>query len=86
MAVGSGPWRHMKAAQRLTLDDIVVTKRYHGTAATLQRLYDFQRLILSGGHYDISPLRHECDSLGISYYDLGKGALIFTKIEHSDNQ
>ena len=90
MAVGSGPWRHMKAAQRLTLDDIVVTKRYHGTAATLQRLYDFQRLILSGGHYDISPLRHECDSLGIAYYDLGKGALNFIETEKandtSDNQ
>ena len=84
LAVGSGSWRHMTAERRLTLDDIIVTKRFHGTAATLQRLYNFDRLIFSGGHYDLSPLRHECDSLGITYYDLSScGAIHFTTESHN---
>ena len=83
MAVGSGPWRHMTAEHRLKLDDIIVTKRFHGTAAALQRLYDFDRLILSGGAHDLTPLRHECDSLGITVHDLSvNGALHLTGESH----
>lgn len=65
LAVGSGKWKHATTTHRLTLDDIIVTKRYHGTIEKLQELYQFDRLILSGAHYESARLQHECDSLGI---------------------
>ena len=65
LAVGSGKWKHATTTNRLTLDDIIVTKRYHGTASKLRELYQFDRLIISGAHYESARLQHECDSLGI---------------------
>lgn len=76
LAVGSGSWKHASAHHRLRLDDIIVSKHFHGTAAKLQELYQFDRLVLSGALYDKDLLINECDSLGILVYDLdARGAL-----------
>ena len=72
MAVGSGKWKHMTADRQLTLDHVIVTKRFHGTATQLQKLYDVHSLIVSGANHDLIPLRHECDSLGIKVHALGE--------------
>ena len=77
MAAGSGKWKRMHTDNPLALDDLIVTKRYHGTAAKLKELYGFKRLVLSGALHDAAPLRSECDSLQIPYHDLAnQGALI----------
>ena len=79
LAVGSGKWRHLSADRRMALDDIIVTKRFHGTAAKLQELYDFERLVISGAMYDttLKPLLIECDSLGINAHNLSRqGAVL----------
>lgn len=79
LAVGSGKWKQATASVRLPVDDIIVTKRYHGTAAKLRELYQFDRLIISGAMYDAVPLLRECDSLSITYHDLSSGAVIIEK-------
>lgn len=77
LAVGSGRWKHATADHRLNLDDIIVSKRFRGTAAKLQELYNFKRLILSGALQEKKLLLHECDSLGIEVHDLAtQGALV----------
>ncbi|MBR4828965.1 MAG: ComEC/Rec2 family competence protein [Muribaculaceae bacterium] len=69
MAVGSGRWKRLTTTSPLSIDDIIVTKHYHGTAAKLSELFNFKRLIISGGHYEKARLKHECDSLGIHVID-----------------
>ena len=77
LAVGSGQWKRASADHRLRIDDIIVTKSFHGTASKLQELYQFDRLIISGALYDSRELLHTCDSLGISYHNLAQaGALV----------
>lgn len=79
LAVGRGSWKQASANHRLELDDLIVTKHYHGSAAKLQEFYHFDRLILSGAIYENGLLLHDCDSLGISVHDLATmGALVFT--------
>ncbi|MBR5168962.1 MAG: ComEC/Rec2 family competence protein [Muribaculaceae bacterium] len=76
MTAGSGRWKHMTANRRLPLDEIIVTKRFHGTATQLQQLFDFDRLIISGANHNLIPLQHECDSAGIKVHALSEeGAL-----------
>ena len=65
LAVGSGRWKQATSSHRLQLDDIVVTKRFHGSAEKLREIYRFDRLIISGAYYESARLQHECDSLGI---------------------
>ena len=74
VAVGSGKWKHTTATSVLTVDDIIVTKRFHGSVSKLQELYHFDRLILSGAMHSttLTPLLHECDSLSVSVHDLGR--------------
>lgn len=77
LAVGSGKWKSMSTKHRLTVNDIIVTKRFHGKAAKLQELYHFDRLIISGAMHDPEPLLRECDSLHIQVHDLGtQGAMM----------
>lgn len=79
LAVGSGRWKSLTSRQRLRIDDIIVTKRFHGTAAKLQELYDFKRMIISGAMHEsvLKPLLHECDSLHIAVHALSlDGAVI----------
>ena len=76
IAVGRGKWKQDAAGQLLTVDEIIVTKRFHSTAARLHELFRFDRLVISGAHYEAASFRHECDSLNISYHDLStQGAL-----------
>ena len=77
MAVGSGRWKLMTPVSQLELDDIIVTKRYHGDATTLKKLYRFDRIIISGAMYEADALVNECDSLLIPIYDLSTGALVY---------
>lgn len=72
IAVGSGRWKHITASNRLTVDDIIVTKRFHGNASKLQELYHFDRLIISGAMHSnyLTPLLHECDTLSIAVHPL----------------
>ncbi len=67
MAVGAGRWKRMTVTHQLALDEVIVTKHYHGTAAKLQELFHFNRLIISGAYYESARLQHECDSLGLEY-------------------
>ena len=78
MAVGSGRWKLMTPVSQLDLDDIIVTKRYHGNAATLKRLYRFDRMVISGAKYEADSLVNECKSLHIKVHDLSsQGALVY---------
>ena len=72
VAVGSGQWKHATASSHLNVDEIIVTKRYHGGAAKLQELYKFDRLIISGAMHTttLAPLLRECDSLSIASHPL----------------
>ena len=74
LAVGHGKWRNMTTAQRLELDAIIVTKRFHGTATKLRELYRFDTLIISGAMHcsTLDPLLRECDSLNIPCHNLSK--------------
>lgn len=78
MAVGSGRWKNTSATHRLRLDDLVITKRFHGTVEKLQELYSFDRIVISGAHYESERLRHECDTLGVKSIELKtQGALLY---------
>ena len=82
LAMGAGRWRHMTSPQPLQLNQIIVTNRFHGTAAKLRELYRFDTLIISGAMHSTSlkPLLHACDSLDIPYHDLSQqGAFIVTE-------
>ena len=84
LAVGSGKWKGMSANHRMALDDIIVTKRFHGTVAKLRELYDFERLVISGALYDttLEMLLAESDSLGINTHDLSRqGAVCVNETE-----
>ena len=72
VAVGSGQWKHATASSRLDVDEIIVTKRYHGSAAKLKELYKFDRLIISGAMHSttLAPLLRECDSLSLATHPL----------------
>ena len=70
LAVGSGKWKRATTTHRVKLDDIIITKRYHGTASELNELYSFERLILSGAFQEKERLLNECDSLGFIIHDL----------------
>ena len=79
VAVGSGNWKHATTTHRLDVDDIIVTKRYHGSASKLQELYHSRRLIISGAMYstNLMPLLHECDSLSIPVHCLSRQGAYF---------
>ena len=82
LAVGRGRWKSSTASTRLPLDDIIVTKRYRGTARKLKELYRFDRLIISGAQQDRSTraLLGECDSLGVSTHVLAsQGAIVMSQ-------
>ena len=74
LAVGSGKWKLMSTNHKQELDDIIVTKRFHGNATKLKELYQFKCLILSGAMYEttLKPLLIECDSLGINTHNLSR--------------
>ena len=77
LAVGGGQWKRATTQQRLRVDDIIITKRYHGTVAKLKELYRFDRLIISGAMHEKERMMNECDSLGIRTHDLStRGALV----------
>lgn len=76
LAVGSGKWKKAMTSHQLTLDYLVVTKRYHGPVAKLQELYDFGSIILSGAYHDPTPLLQECDSLHVTVHDLASQGAI----------
>lgn len=77
LAVGRNKWKSLTTSHPLAIDDIIVTKRFHGTAAKLQELYRFNRLIISGAMQDKQQLLRDCDSLGIAVHDLSsQGAIM----------
>ena len=75
LAVGRGKWKNMAVDQSLKINDIVITRRYHGSVSRLKDRYRFDRLILSGALVETRQLLRECDSLGIQACDLGGGAI-----------
>ena len=74
VAVGSGKWKHMTSSSPLTVEEVIVTKRFHGSVKKLRELYHFDRLILSGAMHptSVNPLLDECDSLSISVHQLAR--------------
>ena len=76
LAVASGKWKRATTSHRLDVDDIIITKRFHGTASKLNELYRFDRLILSGAIYDKQQLLKECDSLGLAVHDLATSGAV----------
>ena len=84
VAVGSGKWKHTTTTSTVTVDDIIVTKRFHGSVSKLQELYHFERLIVSGAMHSTTliPLLRECDSLGVHVHHLGsQGAYCLPEAE-----
>ena len=79
IAAGSSQWKRATTTKPLALDDIIVTKRFHGTATKLRELYQFNRLIVSCARYDNSPLLRECDSLGINVIDMKTHGALWIK-------
>ena len=76
MAVGSGKWKQSTADGLLDFDDIIVTRRFHGSAASLKQYYGFNRIVISGGLYENMALESECDSLHLDSYNIARrGAL-----------
>lgn len=63
---------------KMPLDEIIVTKRFHGTVAKLRELYSFDRLIISGAVQPatLESLIGECDSLGINCHALAHDGAI----------
>ena len=82
LAVGSGKWKGISADHRMALDDIIVTKRFHGTVAKLRELYDFERLVISGAMYDTTQelLLAESDSLGINTHNLSRQGALYVNV------
>lgn len=78
LAVGRGHWKNSTTDHQLALDDIIVTKRFHGTAGKLKELYRFERLIISGAHQAdaIETLLRECDTLGIPIHPLSHNGAV----------
>lgn len=77
LAVGSGRWKRATATHMMNVDDLIITKRFHGTVTKLNELYRFKRLVFSGALHDRTQLLLECDSLGIQVHDLAaQGALV----------
>ena len=79
LAVGRGRWKTATTDTQQTVDDIIVTKRYHGTTGKLKELFNFKRLIISGAQQPdaIETMQHQCDSLGITHHALERqGALM----------
>lgn len=76
MAVGGGNRKNLTATSLLDLNDIIVTKQFHGSAASLQQLYRFDRIIISGALYEHQALERQCDSLHLDCYNIARrGAL-----------
>ena len=78
LAVGRGHWKNSTTDHQLVLDDIIVTKRFHGTAGKLKELYRFDRLIISGAHQAdaVETLQRECDTLNITTHSLSQDGAI----------
>ena len=78
LTVGRGKWKNTTSDSRTSLDDIIVTKRYHGTAGKLRELFSFERLIISGAQQEsaIEALQRECDSLGIAIHPLSQDGAV----------
>lgn len=78
LAVGRGKWKSRSTDFREDVDDIIVTKRYHGTAGKLKELYRFDRLIVSGAQQPdaIETIQHECYTLGIAIHPLSQDGAI----------
>ncbi len=79
LAAGQGKWNSMSATgDKMPLDEIIVTKRFHGTVAKLRELYSFDRLIISGAVQPatLESLIGECDSLGINCHALAHDGAI----------
>lgn len=76
MTVGSGKRKQLTANGLLDFDDIIVTRRFHGSAAGLKQYYGFNRIVISGGLYENMALESECDSLHLDSYNIARrGAL-----------
>ena len=76
MAVGSGKRKQSTVNRLLDFDDIIVTRRFHGSAAGLKQYYGFNRIVISGGLYENMALESECDSLHLDSYNIARrGAL-----------
>lgn len=79
VAVGAGKWKHQTRKNAATLDDVIVTKRYHSTVGKLKELYQFDQLIISGAMYEADRIILECDSLHVPAYSLkASGAYCIT--------
>lgn len=89
LAAGRVNWKKMTAiGGKMQLDEIIVTKRFQGTVAKLQEMYNFNLLIISGAVQPatLESLLHECDSLGISYHALAHdGAIEMTPSRQKSN-
>lgn len=72
VAVGRGVGKTTETENRVATDWLIVTKRYHGTIEKLRELYDYKRLMLSGGLYidDEQRILNECKASGYPVYNL----------------
>ncbi len=69
MVAGGGNWKKLETNAKVAVDLLLVTKQFHGRIADLNRLFDYDMLLISGGMYkpEMQRLAHECDSLMVKY-------------------
>lgn len=72
MVVGSGRWKHMTATNRMALDEIIITKRFHASVDKLRELYDVKRVVVSGAYHEPDVLYHDSDTSRVKVHDLAR--------------
>ena len=75
LAVGSGKWKRATTSHRLELNDIIITKHFHGTVHKLMELYRCDRFIVSGAMHDKERLTASCDSVPVIHDLSTRGAV-----------
>jgi len=63
---------HQQDTNPISVDDVIVTKRYRKSVQMICKQFDFKRIIISGAMYEdnLKALIAECDSLKIPYHNL----------------
>lgn len=77
--IASTKWKHSSATKPLSIDYLVITKRYYGDITSLLHTFAPKAVVLSG---DIFPKRSdiyvsECKRLGISCHNISTDGAIF---------
>lgn len=86
VCVGNGKWQRIKKLEnRIDVDLLVVTKKYHNSIDKLLEIYNPRKIILSGDIYkdNLEVFEQECITSGVPYYSIHSNGAYFTRPAHS---